>query len=132
MIIEVFGCSFSAAPVKNCNGCGVEVPKSVALWYFFMDRSEIETVSKALSDKARLKILETISSASGMNCSEIVSMRGVTPATVPHRHDVLSKAGLIGSRRQGQLVYSKAAPGTVAAYTQALTKIARKGRTPRR
>jgi DNA-binding transcriptional ArsR family regulator len=55
-----------------------------------MDRSEVEKISKALADKTRVRIVEAISATKRMNCGEIVSMRGVTPATVSHHLKVLS------------------------------------------
>ena len=90
-----------------------------------MDHSEVEKVSKALADKTRLRIFEAVSASNRMNCSDIVSMRGVTPATVSHHLKILSEAGLIACRREGQFVYSEALPETIAAYTRALTKLAR-------
>ncbi len=90
-----------------------------------MDRAQVEKISKALADQTRLKIFEAISAKDHMNCGEIVSMRGVTPATVSHHLKILNEAGLIACRREGQFVYSQAVPETIAAYTQALTKIAR-------
>jgi ArsR family transcriptional regulator len=90
-----------------------------------MKRSEVERVSKALADETRLRIFEAISAKDHMNCGEIVSMRGVTPATVSHHLKILSEAGLIACRRQGQFVYSHAIPDTIAAYTRALAKIVR-------
>jgi len=89
-----------------------------------MDRSQVEKISKALADQTRLRIFEAISSSKHMNCGEIVSMRGVTPATVSHHLKILSEAGLIACRREGQFVYSEAVPDTIKAYTQALTKMA--------
>jgi ArsR family transcriptional regulator len=89
-----------------------------------MDRSEIEKISKALGDKTRLRIFEAISASNHMNCGEIVSMRGVTPATVSHHLKVLSEAKLITCRREGQFVYNRAVPETIAAYTRALATIA--------
>src|ERR1700682_5724123 len=90
-----------------------------------MDRSEVEKISKALPDEPRLRIFEAISATNRMNCGEIVSMRGVTPATVSHHLKILSEARLIACRREGQFVYSKVVPETVAAYARALAKIAR-------
>ncbi|SRR6266568_2627722 len=90
-----------------------------------MKRSGVEKISKALADETRLRIFEAISKAGRMNCGEIVSMRGVTPATVSHHLKILSEAGLIACRREGQFVYSQAVPETVAAYMRALAKIAR-------
>jgi len=89
-----------------------------------MNHSQVEKVSKALADKTRLKIFEAVS-ASRMNCGDIVSMRGVTPATVSHHLKILSEAGLIACHREGQFVYSEAIPETIAAYTRALAKMAR-------
>jgi ArsR family transcriptional regulator len=97
-----------------------------------MDRSEVEKISKALADQTRLRIFEAISATDHMNCGEIVSMRGVTPATVSHHLKILSEAGLIACRREGQFVYSESVPETIAAYTRALTKIARGRKASRR
>jgi ArsR family transcriptional regulator len=89
-----------------------------------MNRSEVEKISKALADKTRLRIFEAISATDHMNCGEIVSMRGVTAATVSHHLKILSEAKLILCRREGQFVYSEAVPETIQAYTGALAKIA--------
>jgi ArsR family transcriptional regulator len=89
-----------------------------------MDRSAIEKISKALADETRLRIFEAISASERMTCGEIVSMRGVTPATVSHHLKILSEAGLIACRREGQFVHSETVPETIAAYTRALAKIA--------
>ncbi len=89
-----------------------------------MDRAHVEKISKALADKTRLRIFEAISASKHMNCGEIVSMRGVTPATVSHHLKILSEAALIECLREGQFVYSQAVPETIEAYTRALTKIA--------
>lgn len=97
-----------------------------------MDRSKIEKISKALADETRLRIFEAISSSEHMNCGQIVSLRGVTPATVSHHLKILSEARLITCRREGQFVYSEAVPATIAAYAQALAKIARGKKAARR
>lgn len=89
-----------------------------------MNRANVEKISKALADATRLRIFEAISGTKHMNCGEIVSLRGVTPATVSHHLKILSEAGLIACRREGQFVYSETVPETIAAYTQSLTKIA--------
>ena len=97
-----------------------------------MDRAEIEKISKALADETRLRIFEAISATSHMNCGEIVSMRGVTPATVSHHLRILSEAELIACRREGQFVFSQAVPETIAAYTRALATIVRGKKTTSR
>src|SRR2546422_738044 len=90
-----------------------------------MVRTQIERVSKALADETRLIIFEAIAKRGQMNCSEIVSLQGVTPATVSHHLKVLADAQLIECRRKGQFVYSKAVPGTMEEYTRSLTSIVR-------
>jgi ArsR family transcriptional regulator len=97
-----------------------------------MNRPEIEKISKALADQTRLRIFEAISASRHMTCGEIVSMRGVTPATVSHHLKILGEAGLIDCRRKGQFVYSQAVPGTITAYARALAKIARGNKAARR
>ncbi|HKD51282.1 MAG TPA: metalloregulator ArsR/SmtB family transcription factor [Candidatus Acidoferrum sp.] len=97
-----------------------------------MDRSQIEKISKALGDKTRLRIFEAISGSKQMNCGEIVSMRGVTPATVSHHLKILSEAALITCRRNGQFVYSVAVPETIEEFTRALSKMGRSKKSRRR
>src|SRR5437667_12388109 len=97
-----------------------------------MDRSQVEKISKALGDETRLRIFEAISGTNQMSCGELVSMRGVTPATVSHHLKILSEAGLIACRREGQFVYSHAVPETLAAYTKALLKVGRNKKRARR
>jgi ArsR family transcriptional regulator len=97
-----------------------------------MKRSEVEKISKALADQTRLRIFEALSTNGQMNCGQLVSMRGVTPATVSHHLKILSEAGLIACRRDGQFVYSEAIPQTVSAYTRALAKIAHGKKKSRR
>ena len=89
-----------------------------------MKLSEVEKVSKALADETRLRILQAISATDQMTCSEIVSLRGVTPATVSHHLKILSEAGLIACQRKGQFVYSQVVPEGLLAYMRALGKIA--------
>ena len=90
-----------------------------------MNRSQIEKISKALADETRLRIFESISHRGHMSCGEIVALRGVTPATVSHHLKILSEAGLIYCRRDGQFVHSEAVPETVEKFTRALAKMAR-------
>ena len=96
-----------------------------------MNRAQIEKISKALADATRLKIFEAVSGTRHMNCGEIVSLRGVTPATVSHHLKILSEAGLIACRREGQFVCSQSVPETIEAYKRALTKIASRKKTTR-
>ena len=90
-----------------------------------MDHCEVEKISKALADETRLRIFEAISASDRISCGDIVSMRGVTPATVSHHLKILNEAGLIICQREGQFIYNQAIPATIETYTRALSKIAR-------
>jgi ArsR family transcriptional regulator len=96
-----------------------------------MDREQIERISKALGDQTRLMIYEAIARCEQMNCSEIVSLHGVTPATVSHHLKTLADAGLIECRREGQFIYNRAVPATMAQYVRSLTQIVRKRKLKR-
>jgi ArsR family transcriptional regulator len=97
-----------------------------------MNLEQIERISKALGDQTRLMIYEAIASCDEMNCSQIVSLQGVTPATVSHHLKTLSDAGLIESRREGQFVYNQAVPATMKDYLRALAGIVRRKKTSKK
>jgi DNA-binding transcriptional ArsR family regulator len=97
-----------------------------------MDLAQIEKISKALGDETRLMIFEAISRENRMNCGEIVSLQGVTPATVSHHLKILNEAGLVDCHKEGQFVYSRTVPGVVQEYTRALSELARGKRRPSR
>ena len=133
MIIEVYGYMIFAFSVYtdlpsgswSCNSLDSRQKQGSRE----MNRSQIEKISKALGDETRLRIFEAISRRRQMSCGEIVSMRGVTPATVSHHLKILSEAGLITCRREGQFVYSKPVPETVGEFMRALAKMVRSGKS---
>ncbi len=94
-----------------------------------MNNAQIEKISKALADQTRLRIFEAIAGREEMNCSELVTMRGLAPGTVSHHLRILEQAGLIKCRRNGQFIYNQAVPQTLEDYTRALVRLgkARKG-----
>ena len=94
-----------------------------------MNREQIERISKALGDQTRLMIYEAIASSEEMNCGEIVSLHGVTPATVSHHLKTLADAGLIETRREGQFVYNKAIPATMKNFVRTLSGMAQGKKT---
>jgi ArsR family transcriptional regulator len=89
-----------------------------------VNRQQIEKISKALADETRLRIFEAISSQPKMTCGDIVSLQGVTPATVSHHLKILHDAGLIECRKRGQFVHSHPVPEAIAKYAEALSKMA--------
>jgi ArsR family transcriptional regulator, arsenate/arsenite/antimonite-responsive transcriptional repressor len=96
-----------------------------------MNRDQIERISKALGDQTRLMIYETIASRDHMNCSDIASLQGVTPATVSHHLKTLADAGLIECRREGQFIYNQAIPETMEDYVSSLSQIVRRKKAKR-
>jgi len=93
-----------------------------------MDTSEVAKISKALSDPTRLQIYETIASNPEMYCGEIIQKYELAPGTVSHHLRILTEAGLIECRREGQFVHNRVLPEPVREYTQPLSKLARSGK----
>ncbi|HKF26755.1 MAG TPA: metalloregulator ArsR/SmtB family transcription factor [Candidatus Acidoferrum sp.] len=89
-----------------------------------MDKKQIERISKALADQTRLRIFEAISAKGDLTCSDLVTLEGVTPATISHHLKVLIDAKLVECRKSGQFVHSRVVPETIAAYSAALARIA--------
>lgn len=93
-----------------------------------MDTRQIERISKALADETRLRIFEAISRRKDMTCGELVTLRGVTPATISHHLKILNDANLIECRKEGQFVRSRVVSETIADYSAALSRLAGKGK----
>src|SRR5947208_1248393 len=90
-----------------------------------MDLSQIEKISKALADETRLRIFKVITSGKETNCGDLVNIHGVTHATISHHLKVLSEAGLVECRRQGQFVYNRPITKTLTEYRQALARLSK-------
>ena len=90
-----------------------------------MDNKKIELISKALGDETRLRIYGVIAANKNLTCGELVTLHGVTPATISHHLKILADAGLIECRKDGQFVYSRTVPGTIAEYGAALARVAK-------
>ena len=93
-----------------------------------MNTKRIEQISKALGDQTRLRIFEAIAAKSDITCGDLVTLRGVTPATISHHLKILMDAELIECEKKGQFVHSRTMPETIAEYAAALSKIAKPGR----
>jgi ArsR family transcriptional regulator, arsenate/arsenite/antimonite-responsive transcriptional repressor len=91
-----------------------------------MNLTRIEKISKALADRTRLKIYEQIAAHEGVKCCSLVEMHGVTPATVSHHLKILSLAGLIECKRQGQFVVNCVNPEVLLEFTKSVSALARK------
>src|SRR5882762_8548059 len=96
-----------------------------------MNTKRIEQISKALGDQTRLRIFEAIAAKKNMTCGELVTLRGVTPATISHYLKILMDAELIECEKKGQFVHSRTMPETIAGYAAALGRMAKGTRSPR-
>jgi ArsR family transcriptional regulator len=72
-----------------------------------MDRTSdrLVKVAKALGDPTRLELLRRISAAGEICCKDLVTLFPVSQATVSHHLKILTAAGLVSARREGQFGY---------------------------
>jgi ArsR family transcriptional regulator, arsenate/arsenite/antimonite-responsive transcriptional repressor len=114
--------------VKGFPVCRMAVSARLGL---AMDAKKIERISKALGDETRLRIFEVIAAQKNLTCSELVKLQGVTPATISHHLKILTDAELIECRKEGQFVYSRAVPETIAEFTESLARLSNGSRGAR-
>jgi ArsR family transcriptional regulator, arsenate/arsenite/antimonite-responsive transcriptional repressor len=81
---------------------------------------DIVTISKALADRTRLGMLRTIASRGCVCCGDVARAFDVTQATVSHHLKVLSNAGLVETRRDGQFIRVCAVRRTLENFRVAL------------
>lgn len=87
-----------------------------------MTLKQIAKIAKALSDETRLHIFESIAKKEEANCGDICALEQVGGPSVSHHLRILSEAGLVDSRRQGQYIYYRALPETIDEFTRNLTR----------
>jgi ArsR family transcriptional regulator len=85
-----------------------------------MTDADIVAVSKALADRTRLGILRTIARRGCVCCGDVARAFDVTQATVSHHLKVLSNAGLVETRRDGQFIRVCAVRRTIDEFRSAL------------
>jgi|SRR5271166_450453 len=93
-----------------------------------MIEKDLARISKALSDPARLRIYEAISSRPEMFCGELVEKFSLTPGTISHHLKVLAEADLIESRREGQFIFNRSKPETIRDYARSLARMSGKNK----
>jgi len=86
---------------------------------------QIAKVAKALSDETRFQIYEAIAAHKELNCGEVCSFQVVGHPTVSHHLRVLTDAGLIEARRQGQFIYYRAMRSTLTEFIETLAQLAK-------
>ena len=70
-----------------------------------MTSQYVMKITKALADPTRFRILQTIANARERCCGELARDFPITQATVSQHLKVLTDAGLVEPRRQGQFNY---------------------------
>src|SRR6266850_1371125 len=70
-----------------------------------MTSQQVIKITKALADPTRFRILQTIATARESCCGELARDFPITQATVSQHLKVLTEAGLVEARREGQFNY---------------------------
>lgn len=65
---------------------------------------QIEKMAKALGDKNRLVILQTIAEKGCVNCTEFTEIINLAQPSVSHHIKILVDSGLINSDKEGRFV----------------------------
>lgn len=97
-----------------------------------MNTDQLAKIAHALSDPTRLRIFETIAAKEEVNCSDLTSRHALAPGTISHHLKTLSEAGLIESRRDGQFIYKRAIPETLAEYAETVCSLTGVGKSRKR
>lgn len=83
-----------------------------------------ETVSKAVADRSRARILKLLEGGELCVC-QITTVLNLAPATVSKHLAVLKTAGLLQQRRDGKWVYYRLAERTFNAYAVSFLTLVR-------
>ena len=106
--------------VKALDKCIVVYIISYASMERPMDQQQVMRITKALADPTRFRILQAIAVAGESCCSELATRFPVTQATCSQHLKVLTDAGLLTMRREGQFNYYRFVRDTLEAYRSTL------------
>jgi DNA-binding transcriptional ArsR family regulator len=73
-----------------------------------------------------------IAAEENLTCGELVTLQGVTPATISHHLKILVDAELIECHKDGQFVHSRTVPRTIVEYGAALVRLSKGNHATRR
>lgn len=85
-----------------------------------MNDQLIIKIAKALSDPTRFRILQSIASTGESCCGELAKRFPITQATCSQHLKILTEAGLITMRREGQFNRYRVVRETLETYCQTL------------
>jgi ArsR family transcriptional regulator, arsenate/arsenite/antimonite-responsive transcriptional repressor len=95
------------------------------------DGAALERVLKALADRRRLQIALLLAERGELPCKEIVARFALTQATISHHLKVLTDAGVLACRREGQFAYFSLDERTMEAFRLDLGRLFSEGRASR-
>lgn len=85
-----------------------------------MKQPAIIKVTKALSDPTRFNILQAIATRGEQCCGDLAEQFPITQATCSQHLKILSEAGLVSMRREGQFNYYCLVHARLDEYLEAL------------
>jgi ArsR family transcriptional regulator, arsenate/arsenite/antimonite-responsive transcriptional repressor len=85
-----------------------------------MTLQQLVKVTKALADPTRFHLLQTIAERGETSCGELVRQFPLTQATISRHLKILTEAGLVEVRREGQFNYYRMLREMLDEYHQAL------------
>jgi ArsR family transcriptional regulator len=86
-----------------------------------MKDTEFSRIAKALADPRRFEILKVIIDAGEISCGEVADRFPVSQSTISHHLRLLTEAGLVRVRREGQFGYFSPRQATFEKYLEALS-----------
>ena len=92
---------------------------------FNQNQIDVE-VLKALSDETRIEILELLGNQE-MNVNEIASHHTISRPTISHHLQILKRAGIVESRKDGKEIYYSVNHYTLTTLAQELLKFSSLG-----
>lgn len=87
-----------------------------------MDQRALIKVTKALSDPTRFNILRAIATSGERCCGDLAKQFPITQATCSQHLKILSEAGLVSMRREGQFNYYCLVQPRLDEYQEALNR----------
>jgi ArsR family transcriptional regulator len=85
-----------------------------------MTPEHVIKITKALADPTRFRILQAIAATEESSCGALAARFPITQATCSQHLKILTEAGLIAMRREGQFHYYHLVRDTLEAYRRAL------------
>jgi ArsR family transcriptional regulator len=86
-----------------------------------MEEPQLIRVAKALADRTRFRILRAIAESGELCCGDLSRKFPISQATVSHHLKILTEAGLIVARAEGQFHFFRAVPDALRDYRRTIS-----------